>query len=102
MHFLTIPGMQPPATHQAWAALDEDELAQVGEVYKEQVYVDAHDSPMVTAVKSAFSIRDINGRRCVPVHELEYVLARFGVAVGEAFDLKFMATAITPAIIARP
>ena len=31
MHFLTIPGMQTPATHQAWAALDEDELAQVGE-----------------------------------------------------------------------
>ena len=101
MHFLTIPGLQTPATHQAWAALDEDELAQVGEVYKEQVYIDAHDSPMVTAVKSAFSIKDINGRRCVPVHELEYVLARFGIAVGDAFDLQFMATAITPSALTR-
>ena len=56
---------------------------------------------MVTAVTSAFSIKDIGGRRCVPVHELEYVLARFGIAVGDAFDLQFMATAITPSALTR-
>ena len=57
MHFLTTPGLQTPATHQAWAALEEDELAQVGEVYKEQVYVDAHDSPMVTSADGAPLLR---------------------------------------------
>ena len=102
MRYLPVDGYAIPATYLGWCELADAAMAAILAVFTKEFLVDVSGSPLVIAVGSAFSIRMIGGRPCVPLHELESLFAQFCVAADDdTQDLLFSHSGLSPDAITR-
>ena len=93
---LSVPNFVLPATYAGWLAVDEEQLAAIKEVWTADLLIDVHDSQLFTACPGAFTASYVNGRAVAPLHEVEYLLARFLRASDAIRDMKIGELGISP------
>ena len=93
---LSVPNFVLPATYAGWLAVDEEQLAAIKVVWTADLLIDVHDSQLFTACPGAFTASQVNGRAVAPLHEVEYLLARFLRASDAIHDMKIGELGISP------
>ena len=71
MRYLPVAGHDVPDSHLEWSDLADPAKTAVYEVLTRDFLIDVTGSPFLSAVPSAFTVKNVGGRQCVPLHELE-------------------------------
>ena len=99
MDFLDVDGHDVPATFEAWRALRTDAnnapYDAVMAAFTDDLFVDVTSSKVVATCPGALSLRTVGDVVQAPVHEVEYLYARYGAPTARVKSLAFGEHAIS-------
>ena len=101
MKYLEVDGHDLPTTYDGWVSLDGDDLAAIGEVFTDKLFIDISDSVLYKACPAAFNVTFTGDTPCAPLHEVESLLSRFARPACTALELLFCQSALTPVTFGR-
>ena len=101
MKYLEVDGHDLPTTYDGWVSLDGDDLAAIGEVFTDKLFIDISDSVLYKVCPAAFNVTFTGDTPCAPLHEVESLLSRFARPACTALELVFCQSALTPVTFGR-